>query len=78
MAALRSIERALEGSVADSWIGGDMRIKMWKFAVAALVIVLFAAWYAFRPEGRNVTRPNLHRSDAVEALESVRSPVVLG
>ena len=78
MAALRSIERALEGSVAGSWIGEDMRIKMWKFGVATLVIVLFAAWYAFRPEGRNVTRPNLHWSDAVEALESVRSPVVLG
>jgi len=28
-----------------------MKLKMWKLAVAALVIVLFAAWYAFRPEG---------------------------
>jgi hypothetical protein len=27
------------------------------------------------PGGRNVTRPNLHRRDAVEALESVRSPM---
>jgi hypothetical protein len=33
-----------------------MRMKMWKFAFAALVIVLFAAWYAFRPEGLFIDR----------------------
>jgi hypothetical protein len=33
-----------------------MRRKMLKFAVAALVIVLFAAWYAFRPEGLFIDR----------------------
>ena len=31
-------------------------MKVWKFAIAALVIVLFAAWYAFRPEGLFIDR----------------------
>ncbi len=31
-------------------------MKKWKIAVAALVIVLFAAWYAFRPEGLFIDR----------------------
>jgi hypothetical protein len=33
-----------------------MRMKMWKFPVAAFVILLFAAWYAFRPEGLFIDR----------------------
>ena len=29
----------------------------WKFVVAVLAIALFAAWYAFRPEGLIIDRP---------------------
>ena len=32
-------------------------MKKWKVAVGALVVVLFAAWYAFRPEGMFIDRP---------------------
>ena len=32
-------------------------MKTWKIAVGVLVIVLFAAWYAFRPEGLFIERP---------------------
>jgi Electron transfer DM13 len=31
-------------------------MKKWKVAVGVLVIVLFAAWYAFRPEGLFIDR----------------------
>jgi len=31
-------------------------MKKWKVAVVALVIVLFSAWYAFRPEGLFIDR----------------------
>ena len=33
-----------------------MRMKLRKFAVSAFVIVSFAAWYAFRPEGLFIDR----------------------
>ena len=32
-------------------------MKKWKVAVGVLVIGLFAAWYAFRPEGLFIDRP---------------------
>ena len=33
-----------------------MKVHKWKFAVAVLAIALFAAWYAFRPEGLIIDR----------------------
>jgi hypothetical protein len=33
-----------------------MKMKKWKVAGAAFVIVLFAVWYAFRPEGLFIDR----------------------
>jgi hypothetical protein len=53
-----------------------MRIKMWKFAVAALVIVLFATWYAFRPEGLFIDRrvqEELPTAKGGASLQSVAS-----
>jgi len=32
-------------------------MKKWKVVCGVLVIVLFAAWYAFRPEGLFIDRP---------------------
>jgi hypothetical protein len=51
-------------------------MKMWKFAVAALVIVLFAAWYAFRPEGLFIDRrvqEELPTARGGSSLQSVAS-----
>jgi electron transfer DM13 len=53
-----------------------MRIKVWKFAVAALVIVLIAAWYAFRPEGLFIDRrvqEDLPTAKGGASLQSVAS-----
>ncbi len=53
-----------------------MTMKMWKFAVAALVIVLFAAWYAFRPEGLFIDRrvqEELPTAKGGASLQSVAS-----
>jgi hypothetical protein len=53
-----------------------MTMKMWKFAVAALVIVLFAAWYAFRPEGLFIDRrvqEELPTARGGSSLQSVAS-----
>jgi hypothetical protein len=53
-----------------------MRMKMLKFAVAALVIVLFAAWYAFRPEGLFIDRrvqEELPTAKGGASLQSVAS-----
>jgi hypothetical protein len=51
-------------------------MKMLKFAVAALVIVLFAAWYAFRPEGLFIDRrvqEELPTAKGGASLQSVAS-----
>jgi Electron transfer DM13 len=53
-----------------------MRMKMWKFAVAALLVVLFAAWYAFRPEGLFIDRrvqEELPTAKGGASLQSVAS-----
>lgn len=34
----------------DNNIQGDIKMHKWKLALPVLAIVLFAAWYAFRPE----------------------------
>jgi hypothetical protein len=48
-------------------------MKMWKFAVAALVIVLFAAWYAFRPEGLFIDRRVQEELPAAKGGASLQS-----
>jgi len=53
-----------------------MRMKMRKFAVAGLLIVLFAAWYAFRPEGLFINRrvqEELPTAKGGASLQSVAS-----
>jgi hypothetical protein len=51
-------------------------MKMWKFAVVGLVIILFAAWYAFRPEGLFIDRrvqEELPTAKGGASLQSVAS-----
>jgi hypothetical protein len=51
-------------------------MKMWKFVVAGLLIVLFAAWYAFRPERLFIDRrvqEKLPTAEGGASLQSVAS-----
>jgi Electron transfer DM13 len=45
-------------SLCSLWVfrRGRCQMKKWRVAVAVLVVVLFAAWYAFRPEGLFIDR----------------------
>lgn len=58
---------------AVPWAGGDMRMKLRKFAVAAFVIVLFAAWHAFRPEGLFIDRRVQEELPAAKGGASLQS-----
>src|SRR5260370_20318507 len=56
-------------------------MKKWKVVVGVLVIVLFAAWYAFRPEGLFIDRPveeGMPTAKAGASLEPVASGVFHG
>jgi aquaporin Z len=59
---------------------GEMKMNKWKIAVPALVIVLCAGWYAFRPERLVVNRrvDEAFPADPVSSTQAVESGTFYG
>jgi len=49
--------RVLSAFDRDYYLGEDRKMNLRKIVFAALSVVLFLAWYAFRPEGLFINRP---------------------